>query len=147
MCGVFRSKISRLPNMRASSENAPGPSRETAIANTIVSIDVCGGNPEKASAAPPMVTTIAISGVMNPTSRQAALTKLIAPAIQPSACTSVVARYAAVCTSNVKLTSPRKRKRPTPGDPLGKAENNFCRTTLLQREIYTSVSLRMLKAA
>ena len=29
------------------------------------------------------------------------------------------------------LIAPRRRRRPTPGQPLGKAENSFCRTTLL----------------
>jgi hypothetical protein len=31
----------------------------------------------------------------------------------------------------VTLTRPRRRMRPTPGQPLGKAENSFCRTRLL----------------
>lgn len=127
---VFGRRISRRPNMRASSENAPGPRRETATANTIVSTGVCS-NPENARALIPIVTTIAISGVIKPTSRQIALIKLKTTTIQPNALTLVAARYARVCASNVKLTSPRKRRRPTPGEPLGKAENSFCRTTLL----------------
>ena len=146
-CGAcFGRRISRRPNMRASSENAPGPRRDTATANPIVSIDVWS-NPDKARTAAPTVTKIAISGVINPTSKQAALIKLKTTTIQPSAPTLVAAKCAAVCASNVELTSPRKRRRPTPGPPLGKAENSFCRTTLLQREIRTSVSLRMLNGA
>lgn len=128
--------------MRASSEKAPGPSSPTTIASTINPIDA-SIKPEIASTPEPKVTMIAITGVMSPTSKHAALTTLRIISTQPSALIFVVETYAAVCASSVKLTKPRSRRRPMPGQPLGKAENSFCRTTLLQCEIFTSVSLRM----
>jgi len=93
------------------------------------------------------MTKIAMTGVMNPTSKQAALIRLKLATIQPSAVTFVARMYALMCASNVKLTNPRKRRRLTPGQLLGKAENSFCRTTLLQCEIFASVSLQMLNGA
>ena len=120
--------------MRASSEKAPGPSSARATTRTSKSSDDLS-RPDTASAAAPTVTTTEITGVIKPTSKQAALITLAATIIQPSELTLVVEMYAAVCASNVKLTRPRRRRRPMPGQPLGKAENSFCRTTLLQREI------------
>ena len=78
----------------------------------------------------PSVTTTAPTGVRKPVSRHAAVTTLIAMTIQVTAV--ALATYAVVCWISLKLTNARRRNRPTPGQPLGKAENSFCRTTLLQ---------------
>lgn len=127
----FGRKISRRPNMRASSEKPPGPSSATAIARTIKPTEN-SSTPDTPRTPAPNVTTIAITGVIRPTSKQAALITLRVTRIQPSAVSLVVEMCAAVCASNVKLTKPRRRRRPMPGQPLGKAENSFCRTKLLQ---------------
>ena len=131
--------------MRASREKAPGPSSATATAKTFNST-ADSSRPETAKAPAPNVTMIAITGVIRPTSKHAALIRLKPARIQPGALNLVAEMYVAVCASNVKLTKPRRRRRPMPDQPPGKAENSFCRTTLLQREISPSVSLRMLSA-
>jgi len=127
----FGTKISRRPNMRESSEKAPGPSRATATVKTMISSDD-SNCPNAATTPAPIITTMATSGVINPTSKHAALTRLKLTTIQPRALTALVVTYATMCANNVKPTNARKRRRPMPGQLLGKAENSFCRTTLLQ---------------
>ena len=72
--------------MRASSENAPGPSRAIVIAGTITSN---GGKmkPAIASRLAPLATVDETTGVRSPASRQAALARLSPMTTQPSGLT------------------------------------------------------------
>ena len=99
-----------------------------------IMISTGGGRcPESATTLDPIATKVAVKGVMKPASRQAALARLSPITIQPTGPTFACVRYGTLSEIKVALTNPRRRRRPKPGQPLGKAENSFCRTTLLCR--------------
>ena len=148
MCGQAREReaggmiISRRPNRRASTENAPGPNRTTAalmaMAKTADSfaskrLGAVTGNRENVTATVPRLINAATNGVRSPTVSNPPLTiasKHVAHV--PSEGSARPARLSPPCTTIVTPTAARSNSRPAPGQPPGNAENNRCSPRLLQ---------------
>ena len=91
-------RISRRPNMRASIENAPGPSRAMAVVRTItLSVDwllLKVLNRTSAIAHSPVAT--ATIGVMKPTNRQLAMMRMVTATSQPGKLSFADSMYVSV---------------------------------------------------
>jgi hypothetical protein len=149
--GVRGMIISRRPNMRRSTEKAPGPRSATAIAMTAIN-PIVSGSPIRfvrggCSDEPPVtkvVTAImaAAIGVSNPRTSSVPLVAKATPAIQFCHTTPVwSARNSAPWTRPAIPTVALKRSSPRPGGPLGKAENSRCRDRLLRTRCSSSSRL------
>jgi hypothetical protein len=133
-------KISRRPNSRASSENAPGPRKAIAVVIAMTSMIAAllskrfaggAGIHERAYPIVPSTTMTLVAGVSIPTRRQIPPDNPSTTAtnvIHVSLCQSL--RYAEPCINKVEPATTLKSSRPTPGNPAGKVENNLCRASL-----------------
>ena len=123
--------ISRRPNRRASSENAPGPMHRmaTAIATASAVAILAGGKScgraGKHNRSPPPST--AARGVKYPMSRQPPLASASSIMIQAAGVRLwELMRYAAPWPIKAPPKATRSNSSPTPGRPPGNVENSLC---------------------
>jgi hypothetical protein len=145
--------ISRRPNNRPSKENAPGPSRLIAMAQTIIApatvlvscrLHPGAGNQEAAMPAKQTATKTAAAGVRSPTASATPLTSRTPPSNQLSArATDTIANVKTPAAAAVKPRAVRSSKSPKPGRPPGKVENSLCSAYLPGALIINPLHLRV----
>lgn len=132
--------ISRRPNRRESTDNAPGPSSAIAAATGTKSIasraalntDGPGsGIHDAATARAPAAIATLTTGVRNPSMRELPASAAQAQTRRWGAHESLHSpKHAMPCRSAGTPTATRSSNRPTPGHPRGNLENNLRRCTL-----------------
>src|SRR5258705_1511727 len=147
-------KISRRPNSRASSENAPGPRKAIAVVIAMTSMiatllskrfAVGAGIHERAYPIVPSTTMTLVAGVSIPKRKQIPPENASTTAtnvINVSLCQSL--RYAEPCINMVEPATTLKSSRPTPGNPAVKGENNLCKASLPNTNVFQDRPLQIL---
>jgi hypothetical protein len=133
--------ISRRPNRRASTENAPGPSSTIAISIVAArmigsfasnNVSVQGGRRESPIPIKPSPARVPATGVRKPTSSIAPAAKAPKPTHHAPEVELGSYTYNPPCTSNDTPSTARNSSRPIPGDPPGNAGNSRCSRCLLK---------------
>jgi len=140
--------ISRRPNKRPSTENAPGPSKAMPMAVTNINAatkrtpnDARGGAgiQERVMAKTHKATTKLASGVMNPTIKPSPLRSSIAETLHTrTEWWLKPERYKPPRRTAIPPRAARNSSRPIPGRPLGNVENSLCSGTLPRAQTTTA---------